>query len=1156
MKKSPYILKDLSIRKMPGFPSGMESLNDLAANVNIITGANASGKSSTARAIQELIWHNNTKGLSVHGSAKIEADAWEIDIDSGRIRTERNGIEEQLKGLPALEGHKRYLLALHNFVEGDENDLAKEIAKQSIGGFDLDAAQNELEYSSRIKNLGDKDFKKYEEADKKYKKTKQEQKELKNEEQTLEDLKLEKDKIELASKRNDFYNKVAEYLEAKLDYSQLTEQIKEYPESITKLSGNEHDLIRDYEIQIEDCKNKIEKATTDITRSQNELNKLTISENGIDEKTISEIEERLEKLGNLDRNISDFKSQITQEKTKEIAALNSVDVSINPSEWKNLDIHDISGLDKMLQDAHQVLGEKKFVISEIENLEEEAKIYQKENQRSETFIQGIKTLSEWLKEPTDSKGIPLKMVTFISALGLITAIATYFIGAIGLIGLVFIIGAFLFTYSKKGGSSNSLSVRENDFTKSGLKSPSHWNTENVANRIDELIENLRDCKESERISTRLKSCEVSLKKLDDRMKVLNSERQKWIDKLQTAPGFPENNANDFSSLYWFLTHVKNWQEANTKREVLEAQKTDSEVKYRDELDKVNALFAYSNLHATNDVTTGKAAFNELKGQENIRKEHSQIIAQRNEVIIEQERSKKNFGEKLTDIYDRIGIAEKNKDKIQELIKQLVVFKKIDQDHHTANQAYLKQERLLQTHSLYQEHREEVNGLAIDEAKGKATQNKEIAAGLEVINEKITTINTKIQERKKGHELEDLLTEKEEALDGLHALYEENLASTTGDLIISELKKETQNKNRPEVFKRANEIFSKITLGRYELKLNEKGNTSFEANDTVLKRSYDLSELSTGTRVQLLLSVRLAYVETVESSIKLPLLADELLANSDDERAKAIIEALIEISREGRQVFYFTAQADEVGKWQAHLAPTGLEHKVIQLNSKGNEVYTSSQFKPELSDFNFTNETPAPDGKNHQEYGEALAVPSFNLLTQKSSELPLWYLIEDLDLLYAVINRGLKTWGQLESYHKYNGKIENLDEAIFVQLSSQIVILERFQELHKIGRSTPIDRAILQASGAITSAYIDRVSDKLNELNGDPQLLLQALRNGEISRFRSESADELESYLLTERFIDDQEVMDQEDILIRMQAVISNVEMEIEEVDHFLGRIIG
>lgn len=54
MRKTPYILKNLSIIKMPGFSRGLESLTDLAAHVNIILGANGSGKSSTSGLFSNL----------------------------------------------------------------------------------------------------------------------------------------------------------------------------------------------------------------------------------------------------------------------------------------------------------------------------------------------------------------------------------------------------------------------------------------------------------------------------------------------------------------------------------------------------------------------------------------------------------------------------------------------------------------------------------------------------------------------------------------------------------------------------------------------------------------------------------------------------------------------------------------------------------------------------------------------------------------------------------------------------------------------------------------------------------------------------------------------------------------------------------------------
>ena len=102
---------------------------------------------------------------------------------------------------------------------------------------------------------------------------------------------------------------------------------------------------------------------------------------------------------------------------------------------------------------------------------------------------------------------------------------------------------------------------------------------------------------------------------------------------------------------------------------------------------------------------------------------------------------------------------------------------------------------------------------------------------------------------------------------------------------------------------------------------------FTAVDQVERRGRSLDQLSSGTRVQLLLAVRIAFVEQQEQGVKLPLLLDEVLGNSDDERARAIMEAVVELSREGRQIFYFTAQMDEVARWRALFAEDARYHEM-------------------------------------------------------------------------------------------------------------------------------------------------------------------------------------------------------------------------------------
>ena len=939
MKKVPYILKKLAIYKMPGFPRGMNTLDDLAANINIIVGPNASGKSSIARIIQQLIWHNKTKGLNIDGSVVLDGETWEIKIDSDKITIQRDGKDDELNGIPASEGQDRYSLALHELILANEDDLATEIVKQSIGGYDLDAAKLNLSYSPTIKNKAASQYKNFNETEKKYKGIRTEQKGLKKEEENLNQLYDDKEDAQHASKLSLLYEKIADFLQAKLKYDQLSETYNNFSGSMEKVTGEEYTSIEDFENQINEAEDVIKQAEDEIEKSEEIIKNLEIPEGGVSDETISELEDRIARLKDIDRDIKDKNVKIKEFSTKELETLKSIDDSIDPSEWKGLNLEGVSGLDKFLQDAHSILGEKEFLLAEKTILENEKENGDSGNDKhnSDKLIQGLKTLGNWLKEQTSTTGIPKWIVAASSVLGVLTVIVTYFIGWQGLSGIILIIGLLIYTYLFDRKKGTTLNLREQDFKKSGLTPPSQWNTENVSNRIEELIENLRDAKEKENINQRLKRCVKELKNLQSRLDQINNTHDEWIENLKAAPGFPEPNSKDFSSLYWFLKQVKEWQNAHSELESLKSQKNELKNQFKEELDKSNDLFVKSNFDNAEDAIKAKTIFDKLKEQESKRKNEAQLIVQKDEQITDQEKQKGKAKSKLEAIYQKLDVTNGDKESVRELVEQLNEFKQVNQDHNAIKAVLFEKEKFLQNHSMYPEHKQDIEALSIDQVQEQSNELKSKAGRLDAINEEITRIETLIQSKKKGHELEDILTDKEDALNSLEQLYESNLSSITGSLIMNQLKKETREQNRPKVFKRANEIFNKITNGRYELILEEKEDPTFKAYDTILKLGQNLSEISTGTRVQLLLSVRLAFVETQESSIKLPLLADELLANSDDERAQAMIESLIEISREGRQIFYFTAQADEVGKWKSYLdKQPDLYHKIIQL-SGGTEI---------------------------------------------------------------------------------------------------------------------------------------------------------------------------------------------------------------------------
>jgi len=110
-------------------------------------------------------------------------------------------------------------------------------------------------------------------------------------------------------------------------------------------------------------------------------------------------------------------------------------------------------------------------------------------------------------------------------------------------------------------------------------------------------------------------------------------------------------------------------------------------------------------------------------------------------------------------------------------------------------------------------------------------------------------------------------------------------------------------------------------------------------------------------------------------------------------------------------------------------------------------------------------------------------------------------------------------------------------------------------LYRKGRTRPIDSDILTNSGAVTDTFMEQVVEKLEEFNRDPKLLIQALKQGEVARFRTDNIDELEQYLMTKGYIDDEEQQEPDDILIQLQAFISNNDMQIDKAKSFIERVL-
>ena len=141
-------------------------------------------------------------------------------------------------------------------------------------------------------------------------------------------------------------------------------------------------------------------------------------------------------------------------------------------------------------------------------------------------------------------------------------------------------------------------------------------------------------------------------------------------------------------------------------------------------------------------------------------------------------------------------------------------------------------------------------------------------------------------------------------------------------------KRFERENQPELIGSISTLFRTMTRGKYveiERPASDREALSVRRADGAERRP---DQLSTGTREQLYLAIRLAYVlHYCRQTEPLPIIMDDVLVNFDADRSRATLEALREVSREV-QVVFFTCHSffvDLIGEVFPEVVPVRLQN---------------------------------------------------------------------------------------------------------------------------------------------------------------------------------------------------------------------------------------
>ncbi|MDF3130305.1 AAA family ATPase [Kiritimatiellaeota bacterium B1221] len=1110
-------VEELEIRHFAGVrPQHAFRLEKLSPGINIIYGPNGCGKSTTAKAIQQLIWPETQADFSeLNATVHWREDHWNLIT---RGREVKNLVDSEYQNPPDWappETRMRYNWSLQNLLQGKDGELARQIAREMAGGIDfqeLAAALNLQKKPSAPSGL----HKDYLHAEKKLRETKATQHALKQESLTLAELKQQCAEA-LAHAQQ------APLLEQAIELSAKKKQLQQLNEELSAFPAGMKDLLRDDAEELQKSVDQLNKIREELLSLKQQRAALgtgeedwgTVSEQDFQSAT-KELEHHLHQIEEMEREC--------KEAEKEFLAFESEQQQL----YTSIGIHAKAALE--LGDGFDYPEIQEWVqqIFKISSLQERCKLLQDALPEAntapanhtdiESLREARRNLEAWLQCNLPTK--KTSMAGFIYSAFLLTGILIAFILMRSLPWYAILlvlpgIGLHLH-FQKKTDDKRSQELQARH--PKSLPQPETWEVDTVRELLPQIDGFIREAYANEL------HCldQRRLAEVQSELTQAEAVRVQLKEKLETA-GL--DLKEDPMWMAHFLQTVKSWRELRVKTRVAEEHwNALSEARARRQADLEKRLKEWGHRERALSLHVAVKDICE-RIQTEISRRHQQASLDIKNKYFQQQAT-----EKQAEISKRCQRAHLSEPDIRTLRERVGL---ISEWEKKMRQAASLQARISE---LEEKWAAQLDSLPTTETELKS-QWEACAQSVNrerELREQINRLEERIDGRKKGSEVhaaeENLASIREELLQQ-RSRYAEAQA---GIEILNWLQEKCRSRDRSQVMEAANRNLSLFSKGSLQLHLSEVGNGEEFSASTAGHPPQPLNRLSSGERTQLLMAVRLAFLSLNEHA-PLPLLVDEALGTTDDVRGEELIQALIEVSKQGRQLFYFTAQQDEVNKWRQVMDAAGIEGHFIDLaalraNTRAAPLPKLLATKTEIKNLN------RHLGESLGDWGKRLLIPAWHP-QQAVEDLSLWFLLhENIGLLQKLFNRGIQSVGHWITYEQADGLASWVDESDRVAVNQRIKIIQSLQKTWQIGRPPPVSLAEVLKSGAVTDKFADDVGELLSEVNGDAQKLIQGLKDKKVQGFFQQKAHDLESYLHEQGYLSDTPALSEHEIKAQVMAI--------------------
>jgi len=1096
------IIRQLAIKHTPGFPNDRLKPMTFSAGVNIVFGPNASGKTTTARAIQCLLWPQT-------GSADTFLTA-EISLDGqvGQFTCSANARQESDLKLPFIGDpsyRHRYMLAQHELLSADETgrDFAQEVLKQARGGLDLGVACKLLGYAPpgpgrRALELI--------EARKRYETAKGTEKDTLDDERALEELKRELAAAQTAQDELGRLTLALEYLEQARLQEGLDFELRQFPPELDGLNGSELDELDEFARQITASEARQHTAAQDIADAREGMHRAGLADLAAVEQAVAAVKAIRDEMSLLENELRIQRAGYQQaESTAKAAYLNLGGLDATAYGCP-LDAAVVQELEAFARKA-EGLREKRQALDDHRRWLQSIKPPQ-EGLRTDFLRDAIRCLQLWQVtgeekpektrwQPSPVGMIGSALVTLFGMLALVLQQSLF--GALASLGGAGLFVLFLLLSRPRGSTGPTRGELARKFAQFCLGEPASWAEGDVERLLGELTAKIAAIELAERAAVKERELSLEEDALDEDTHRLDEEKTRIAGLLGADPAKAYAGGN--ASLFYFVSQLLEWQRKNAavKAAAAEIARLEEELVGKAAQGNVKlAVYGYPPATGSGEIGSNVQLL-EARGAAYRQADEKCRKAQAWQDEAETQVS--TLTAKRTAFLARLGVdsdPETAREQLEGFLEELAEYGAKKRALHDASAVRAGTERkgrqwpdwdaLLTTGEA-----------ALTRRRDETLQ---LAAGVAEIGAKKGACELRISNAKAQAACEGARAALEAVTGKLRRKMEDDLRAAVGWYITTELEKQGMGADLPDVFLRARQLFAEFTSARYELRIDREANR-FHAFDTIDREVRGLDQLSSATRVQLLMAVRVAFVERREQGVKLPLLMDETLACSDETRERAIIEAALRICAEGRQLFYFTSKPAELAKWEALAEQHGVPLQVVYLDET-----PADRVVPETAVERAA--LPDPAGQSHESYGQALGVPQLDFRKEGASGTHIWYVVEDPGHLRLLLENGITYCGPLRAPYLAEPVDFLIGTAAGRKARGLAQLLEALEELWREGRGEPLTFGLLQESKILTTdTYKQEIPALAEALQWDGKALVTALerhavkgmREASIQRFR-------------------------------------------------------